>query len=97
MSADDCQKAEVREYDRLFTVEDPSADERDFLDLLNKDSYIVRNNCYIENWAAKKQPGEYLQFQRIGYFMKDPDSVAEHLVFNKTVGLKDAWAKLNTK
>ena len=97
VSADDCQKAEVREYDRLFTVEDPSADERDFLDLLNKDSYIVRNNCYIENWAAKKQPGEYLQFQRIGYFMKDPDSVAEHLVFNKTVGLKDAWAKLNTK
>lgn len=97
VSADDCQKAEVREYDRLFTVEDPSADERDFLDLLNKDSYIVRNNCYIENWAAEKQPGEYLQFQRIGYFMKDPDSVAEHLVFNKTVGLKDAWAKLNTK
>lgn len=97
VSADDCQKAEVREYDRLFTVEDPSADERDFLDLLNKDSYIVRNNCYIENWTAEKQPGEYLQFQRIGYFMKDSDSVAEHLVFNKTVGLKDAWAKLNTK
>ncbi len=76
VSADDCQEAEVREYDRLFSVEDPSSDERDFLELLNKDSYIVRNHCYIENWAAEKQPGEYLQFQRIGYFMKDPDSTA---------------------
>lgn len=97
VSADDCQEAEVREYDRLFSVEDPSSDERDFLELLNKDSYIVRNHCYIENWAAEKQPGEYLQFQRIGYFMKDPDSTAGHPVFNKTVGLKDTWAKLSTK
>ncbi|MBO1362382.1 glutamine--tRNA ligase/YqeY domain fusion protein [Prevotella sp. A2931] len=97
VSADDCQKAEVREYDRLFSVEDPSSDEREFLELLNKDSYIVRNNCYVENWAAEKQPGEYLQFQRIGYFMKDPDAVVDHLVFNKTVGLKDTWAKLSTK
>lgn len=97
VSADNCQEAEVREYDRLFSVEDPSSDERDFLELLNKDSYIVRNHCYIENWAAEKQPGEYLQFQRIGYFMKDPDSTAGHPVFNKTVGLKDTWAKLSTK
>ena len=97
VSADDCQEAEVREYDRLFSVEDPSSDERDFLELLNEDSYIVRNHCYIENWAAEKQPGEYLQFQRIGYFMKDPDSTAGHPVFNKTVGLKDTWAKLSTK
>ena len=97
VSADDCQEAEVREYDRLFSVEDPSSDERDFLELLNKDSYIVRNHCYIENWAAEKQPGEYLQFQRIGYFMKDSDSTAGHPVFNKTVGLKDTWAKLSTK
>lgn len=97
VSADDCQEAEVREYDRLFSVEDPSSDERDFLELLNRDSYIVRNHCYIENWAAEKQPGEYLQFQRIGYFMKDPDSTAGHPVFNKTVGLKDTWAKLSTK
>src|SRR3712207_4810975 len=97
VSADHCQEAEVREYDRLFTVEDPSSDERDFLELLNKDSFIVRKHCYVENYVATKNVGEYLQFQRIGYFMKDPDSTAEHLVFNKTVGLKDTWAKLSTK
>lgn len=97
VSSDYCQEAEVREYDRLFTVEDPSSDERDFLELLNKDSFIVRKHCYVENYVATKNVGEYLQFQRIGYFMKDPDSTAEHLVFNKTVGLKDTWAKLSTK
>lgn len=97
VSSDYCQEAEVREYDRLFTVEDPSSDERDFLELLNKDSFIVRKHCYVENYVATKNIGEYLQFQRIGYFMKDPDSTADHLVFNKTVGLKDTWAKLSTK
>lgn len=97
VSSDSCQEAEVREYDRLFTVEDPSSDERDFLELLNKDSFIVRKHCYVENYVATKNVGEYLQFQRIGYFMKDPDSTADHLVFNKTVGLKDTWAKLSTK
>ena len=49
----------------------------------------------MENYAANKKPGEYLQFQRIGYFMADTDSSAEHPVFNKTVGLKDTWAKQN--
>ena len=49
----------------------------------------------MENYAAERKPGEYLQFQRIGYFMADPDSTADNLVFNKTVGLKDTWAKQN--
>lgn len=93
VSADHCVKAEVRQYDRLFNVENPSADERDFRELLNPDSLQVIKGCYVEEYAAKKQPGEYLQFQRIGYFMADTDSTPEHLVFNKTVGLKDAWAK----
>ena len=54
-------------------------------------------NCYVEDYAASRQPGEYLQFQRTGYFMADLDSTAEHLIFNKTVGLKDTWAKQNNK
>lgn len=95
VSADHCVKAEVREYDRLFYVENPSADERDFHELLNPDSLHVYTNCYVENYAAGKKPGDYLQFQRIGYFMADLDSTAAHPVFNKTVGLKDTWAKLN--
>ena len=95
VSADHCVKAEVREYDRLFFVENPSADERDFHELLNPDSLHVNNCCYVEKYAATRKPGEYLQFQRIGYFMADLDSTAENLVFNKTVGLKDAWAKRN--
>ena len=95
LSADYCTKAEVRIYDRLFSVENPSADDRDFRELLNKDSIQVRRECYVENYAADKKPGEYLQFQRIGYFMADPDSTAEMPVYNKTVGLKDTWAKQN--
>ena len=95
VSADHCVKAEVREYDRLFNVENPSADERDFRELLNPESLHDYQNCYVEEYAASKKPGEYLQFQRIGYFMADLDSTAEHPVFNKTVGLKDTWAKQN--
>jgi glutamine--tRNA ligase len=95
LSADHCTKAEVRIYDRLFSVENPSAADRDFRELLNKDSIQVRRECYVENYAADKKPGEYLQFQRIGYFMADPDSTAEMPVYNKTVGLKDTWAKQN--
>lgn len=95
VSADHCKKAEVRIYDRLFYVENPSADERDFRELLNPDSLQIVDNCYIEEYAADKKPGDYLQFQRIGYFMADLDSTPEHLVFNKTVGLKDSWAKQN--
>lgn len=94
VSADCCKEIEVREYDRLFTVENPSADEHDFHELLNPNSVHVCNG-YIEEYAANKQPGEYLQFQRIGYFMADLDSTPEHLIFNKTVGLKDTWAKQN--
>ena len=93
VSVDDCLKAEVREYDRLFNVENPSADDRDFRELLNPDSLKIHENCYVEDYLKDKKPGEYLQFQRIGYFMVDPDSTPSHLVFNKTVGLKDSWAK----
>ena len=95
VSADHCKKAEVRVYDRLFNVENPSADDRDFRELLNPNSLTIVENCYVEEYAAQKKAGDYLQFQRIGYFMADPDSTEEHPIFNKTVGLKDAWAKIN--
>ena len=95
VSADHCRKAEVRIYDRLFNVENPGADDRDFRELLNPQSLTILDNCYVEEYAAEKKAGEYLQFQRIGYFMADADSTADHLVFNKTVGLKDTWSKQN--
>ena len=95
VSAGHCIKAEVRLYDRLFSVENPGADERDFRELLNPDSLTVLNNCYVEKFLEEKQPGDFLQFQRIGYFTPDEDSKPGHLVFNRTVGLKDNWAKKN--
>ncbi|MGN0221203.1 MAG: glutamine--tRNA ligase/YqeY domain fusion protein [Prevotella sp.] len=95
VSTNHCLPAEVRIYDRLFMVENPSADERDFHELLNPDSLCVLKNCYVENYLAEKKPGDFLQFQRIGYFTPDLDSTPDKLIFNKTVGLKDSWAKMN--
>lgn len=87
--------AEVRLYDRLFNVENPSADERDFRELLNPDSLKVLSNCYVEKFAAENPTGNrYLQFQRTGYFTADKNSTPDHLIFNRTVSLKDTWAKL---
>jgi len=90
-----CLPAEVRLYDRLFSIENPSADERDFRELLNSDSLTVLKNCYVEKYLTEKKAGDFLQFQRIGYFTPDLDSTPDHMVFNKTVGLKDTWAKIN--
>jgi len=95
LSVNHCLPAEVRLYDRLFSVENPSADERDFHELLNPDSLTVLNHCFVESYLSEKQPGDFLQFQRIGYFTLDLDSTKEHLIFNRTVGLKDTWAKMN--
>ena len=83
----------MRLYDRLFKVENPGADERDFRELLNPESLTVLNNCYVEKYLKEKKAGDFLQFQRIGYFTPDLDSTPEQLVFNKTVVLKDSWAK----
>ena len=86
--------AEVRLYDRLFNVENPSADERDFRELLNPDSLKVLSNCYVEKFAAENPTGNrYLQFQRTGYFTADKISTPDHLIFSRTVSLKDTWAK----
>ena len=86
-------KAEVRLYDRLFSIENPSADDRDFRELLNPQSLTVLHDSVVERYLLEKKPGDFLQFQRIGYFTLDPDTTPEHLVFNKTVGLKDSWKK----
>ncbi len=86
-------KAEVRLYDRLFSVENPSADERDFRELLNPDSLKVLTECYVEPYAAQQPPLTYLQFQRIGYFTPDKESTPGHPIYNRTVNLKDTWGK----
>lgn len=88
-----CLTAEVRLYDRLFSVENPSADERDFRELLNPDSLKVLTNCKVESSLNSAKPLDHFQFQRIGYFNVDLDSTPEKLVFNRTVSLKDSWAK----
>lgn len=95
VSASHCHKAEVRLYDRLFNVENPAADDRDFRELLNPGSLKVLTDCYVEDYLTEKKPGDFLQFQRIGYFTPDKSSTPDHLVFNRTVGLKDTWAKIN--
>ena len=91
LSTAHCLPAEVRLYDRLFSVENPSADDRDFRELLNPDSKRVLTQCYVEPYAAAQEDTRYLQFQRIGYFTYDKDSTPQQLVFNRTVGLKDSW------
>lgn len=86
--------AEVRLYDRLFMVEDPSAEkEKDFKELLNPESLIVKQCCKVEAYLKTAQPFDRFQFQRIGYFNVDRDSTKEKLVFNRTVALKDSWKK----
>lgn len=94
VSAGHCLKAEVRLYDRLFDVENTGADTRDFREMLNPNSLTVLTDCYVEPFVATKAAGDFLQFQRIGYFTIDPDTTEGHLIFNRTVGLKDTWAKI---
>ena len=93
LSRNHCLPAEVRLYDRLFMVENPSADERDFRDLLNPNSLEVKMGCYVEKYLTEFKPLDYLQFQRLGYFTPDKDSTPDHMIFNRTVGLRDNWAK----
>ncbi len=93
VSVPHAKTAEVRLYDRLFRVENPSSEEGDFKEYINPDSLQVLPGVYIEPALAEAQPGDRFQFLRKGYFCADKDSTAEHLVFNRTVGLKDSWGK----
>lgn len=97
LSTDNAAKAEVRLYDRLFHVENPAGDPRDFRELLNPDSLKVLSNCYVEPWLKNEKALTNFQFQRTGYFTIDPDSTSEKLIFNRTVSLKDSWAKEQKK
>ena len=90
-------KAEVRLYDRLFNHESPDGDkEVDFMEHLNPNS-LETITGYLEPSLSEVQPMDIFQFQRLGYFNVDKDSTSEHLVFNKTVGLRDTWAKVESK
>jgi glutaminyl-tRNA synthetase len=90
--------AEVRLYDRLFNVENPSEiKDSDFHELLNPDSLKTLTNCFVEEELRNAKPYDHFQFQRVGYFSVDPDSVGEKLIFNRTVSLKDTWNKVKEK
>jgi len=96
--------AEVRLYDRLFNAENPDEaakkhedDDSHFLDFLNPDSLAVKSEARAEMSLADAQVGDSFQFEREGYFTVDPDSVQGKLVFNRTVGLRDSWAKIEKK
>jgi len=86
-------EAEVRLYDRLFQNQDPEA-AGDFLSNINPDSLEVLPKCCVEPSLKGAAPGDHYQFERNGYFCVDPDSTSDRLVFNRTVSLKDTWAKL---
>ena len=96
VSAADALGVEVRLYDRLFTSETPGAS-GDYHADLNPHSLEVLGRCWIEPSVAGALPGTRYQFERLGYFAVDPDSTADHLIFNRTVGLKDTWARIESR
>jgi glutaminyl-tRNA synthetase len=97
VSAQHALPVEVRLYDRLFKVENPSSEEGDFKDYINPDSLHVISNAYAEPALKSAKPGDKFQFIRKGYFCVDKDSSEEKIVFNRTVSLKDSWAKEQKK
>ena len=99
VSAQHAKDAMVRLYDRLFSVENPSAEtDKDFRELLNPESLVTLEGVKVEPFIAENaRKGEKFQFQRIGYFTPDYDSTPEHLVFNRTIALKDSWEKVQAK
>jgi glutaminyl-tRNA synthetase len=99
VSATESIKAEIRLYDRLFEVENPSAaKDQDFRDFLNPNSLQVLDCCYVEPFVKTGEPLDHFQFERKGYFNIDKDSTPGHLVINRTVTLRDNWAKkINNK
>ena len=96
LSAQHAQQAEVRLYDRLFQLEDPGAED-DFKKSLHPDSLKIISNAYVEPALMDVTSGEKFQFTRLGYFCVDPDSTPVKPVFNRTVTLKDTWAKTQKK
>lgn len=98
VSTSDAIDVDIRLYDRLFTVENPGDDkDQDFRDFLNPESLIVKTGCKAEPFLKDAKALDHFQFQRIGYFSVDPDSTDGHLIFNRTVTLKDSWSKIKDK
>jgi glutaminyl-tRNA synthetase len=97
ISAGHAVPAEVRLFDHLFSSPYPGADGRDLLADLNPDSETVLRGCLVEPTLAEVPAGETVQFERLGYFAPDPDSTPGHPVFNRTLTLKDTWAKLRVQ
>ncbi len=99
VSAPHAIEAEVRLYDRLITVENTNdlPEGKTFLDYINPDSLQVLKNCKLEKNLAGRKAGYRCQFERLGYFCVDPDSTADQLIFNRTVTLRDTWAKIKNK
>ncbi|MCD6112333.1 MAG: glutamine--tRNA ligase/YqeY domain fusion protein [Bacteroidales bacterium] len=97
VSAEDSFNIEVRLYDRLFTVENPLAQDKDFKKYLNKDSIKILKNCLAESSLKDVKAGEKFQFERLGYFCVDKDSDNENIVFNRALPLRDSWAKIENK
>jgi len=97
VSAAHAVPAEVRLYDRLFESPYPGADGRDYFEDLNADSESVLRGCFVEPSLADVPVGQTVQFERLGYFCPDPDSADGALVFNRTLTLKDTWAKLQAQ
>jgi glutaminyl-tRNA synthetase len=95
VSVKHAKTAEVRSYDRLFTVESPDLEEGDFKDYLNANSVEIIKEAFIEPYLADADKDSRYQFIRKGYYNLDKDSTSDKLIFNRTVGLKDAWAKVN--
>jgi glutaminyl-tRNA synthetase len=94
VSAKHCIDAEVRLYDRLFMDEDPTGHkDQDFKEFLNPASLKVLKNCKLEPSLKSAEEGDKFQFQRLGYFCVDKDSTPGNIVFNRTVPLRDSWAK----
>lgn len=96
VSASHAVRAEVRLYDHLFNIPDPDELE-DFRTGINPESLIILKDCYLEPSLASASPGEIYQFERLGYFCVDTDSQDGFLIFNRTVTLKDTWAKIEKK
>jgi len=93
VSAEQSLNATVRLYDRLFTVPNPAAEE-DFHSVINPESLVIIENAKVEPALANAKPEQAYQFERQGYFCLDNKDVESHLVFNRTVGLRDTWAKI---
>jgi len=96
VSAEHAVEAEVRHYDHLFARPDPGA-ENDVIEDINLESLDVLTGCKLEPSLAEFEPGETVQFERLGYFCADPDGNAERPVFNRTLGLRDTWAKIQSR